>query len=343
MQIWAPLARAPISLKQGQVQTREFDINLESFYRIEISLRHEPFSEWSWSVLSGGKTVAEGSRVPVGGYLGTFLARKGRHLLRVTPGESPIGLTSVSISECGARWNEADQRIVNAFQLLAAVLLANLFGAILIAITRRIERLEAHRWAYPLTQPGSQGPSPPVDSNIRHPWVGRPARKPDFAKLSWVGLIFWLTWGVAVMGVWMVHVESCVSSKGLPVRLLRPGVWGQRMPNLDPLVVRVSCAEDCASPRPAYDWSHPHDETQERRTAMWRKRVAPVLYFNSQRISWDQLGPMLETELSRRPPDWPVYVEGDVNLEWKDVVRAIDIVRGKGAQVALLTNRAQSK
>jgi uncharacterized protein (DUF779 family) len=52
---------------------------------------------------------------------------------------------------------------------------------------------------------------------------------------------------------------------------------------------------------------------------------------------------MLETELSRRPPDWPVYVEGDVNLEWKDVVRAIDIVRGKGAQVALLTNRAQSK
>jgi hypothetical protein len=350
MQIWVPLHNAPIPLKQGQVQSPEFEINLESFYGIGISpwepwqhseYANEPSREWRWSVLNGGQTVAQGSRVPVGGYLGTFRARKGLYVLRVTPGESPAVPTSVSISECGARWNEADQRIANAFRLFVAILLANLFGAIFVAITRKIERREVQARAYSLTQPGSQGPAPRVDSMIRHPWVSRPSLKPDFAKPSWVGLVFWLTWGVALMGFWMVHLAIDVSFKGLPVRLLRPGVQGQRMPNLDPLVVRVSCAEDCALPYPPYDWLHP--DMRNRRIAVWQKRVAPVVYFNSQRISWEQLGPLLDRELPRRPPDWPVYVQGDVNLEWKSVVRAIDIVRGKGAQVVLLTDRGPSR
>ena len=277
----------------------------------------------------------------MGGYLGTFRAHKGRYVLRVTPGESPDVPTSVSISECGARWDEADQRIVNAFRLSVAILLVNLFCAIFIAITRKIERREAQAWAYSLTQPGSQGPSPPVDSMIRHPWVVRPSPKPDFAKPSWVGLLFWLTWGVALMGFWLVHLTNGLSSHGLPVRLLRPGVWGQRLPNLDPLLVRISCAVDCASPFPAYDWLHPDDEMHNRRIATWRKRVAPVVYFNSQRISWEQLGPLLDGGLALRPPDWPVYVQGDAVLEWQSVVQAIDIVRGKGARVVLLTTKAR--
>lgn len=352
MKIWVPLENAPIPLKQGQVQTREFEINLESFYGIGISpcepwqhfeYAYEPSREWRWSVLSGGQTVAQGSRAPVGGYLGTFRARKGRYVLRVTPGESPAVPTSVSISECGARWNEADQRIVNAFLLSVAILLVNLFCAIFIAITRKIERREVQARAYSLTQPGSQGSSPPFDSMIRHPWVVRPSLKSDFAKPSWVGLVFCLTWGVALMGFWMVHLSNDPSTKGLPVRLLRPGVWGQRMPNLDPLVVRVSCAVDCASPYPPYDWLHPDDEMRKRRIPIWRKQVAPVVYFDSQRISWEQLGPLLDRGLSLRPPDWPVYVQGDAILEWKDVVQAIDIVRGKGAQVVLLTNKGPSR
>jgi hypothetical protein len=277
----------------------------------------------------------------VGGYLGTFRARKGRYVLRVTPGESPDVPTSVSISECGARSDEADQLIVNAFRLSVAILLVNLFCAIFIAITRKIERREAQSWSYSLTQLGSQGTSPPVDSMIRHPWVVRPSIKPDFAKPSWVGLLFCLTWGVALMGFWMVHLSSDLRIQGLPVRLLRPGVCGQRMPNLDPLVVRISCAVDCASPYPPYDWLHPDDEMRKARIEIWRKRVAPVVYFDSQRISWEQLGPLLDGGLALRPPDWPVYVQGDGILEWQAVVQAIDIVRGKGAQVVLLTNRTR--
>jgi hypothetical protein len=101
---------------------------------------------------------------------------------------------------------------------------------------------------------------------------------------------------------------------GLPVRLLPPppNAQGQPVPQLNPLVVRVACPGDCAS---------------------------PILYLDSQQIAWDQLGPLLDKKLRHRPPDWPVYVRRDEGLQWGPVVRAIDIIRGKQAQVVLLTAR----
>ncbi len=45
----------------------------------------------------------------------------------------------------------------------------------------------------------------------------------------------------------------------------------------------------------------------------------------------------LRRELLRRPPDWPVYVEGDRELEFERVAKAIDVIRAAGIQVVLLT------
>ncbi len=39
----------------------------------------------------------------------------------------------------------------------------------------------------------------------------------------------------------------------------------------------------------------------------------------------------------RRPPDWQVYVEGDPNLEFEPVAKAIEIIRAEHAEVVLLT------
>jgi hypothetical protein len=52
---------------------------------------------------------------------------------------------------------------------------------------------------------------------------------------------------------------------------------------------------------------------------------------------------LLKKELVRRPPDWPVYVEGDRDLEWRQVAEAIDAVRGQRAEVILLTGAARSQ
>jgi hypothetical protein len=50
---------------------------------------------------------------------------------------------------------------------------------------------------------------------------------------------------------------------------------------------------------------------------------------------------LLKKELSRRPPDWPVYVDGDPDLEWQYPAEAIDAIRGLHAEVILLTTRTR--
>jgi hypothetical protein len=48
-------------------------------------------------------------------------------------------------------------------------------------------------------------------------------------------------------------------------------------------------------------------------------------------------------KLTTRPPTWPVYFEGDQDLEWQDAAKVIDLIRGSKAEVVLLTPRRQAK
>jgi biopolymer transport protein ExbD len=92
---------------------------------------------------------------------------------------------------------------------------------------------------------------------------------------------------------------------GIKVRLLRPGVSVQPSPGIQPLLVRV--------------------ERDGR------------LYVNSELVPTERLDSLLRKELGLRPPDWPVYVEGDRDLDWGVVLDVIDRVRGLHAEVVLLT------
>jgi len=70
-----------------------------------------------------------------------------------------------------------------------------------------------------------------------------------------------------------------------------------------------------------------------------RVRVgATGLYLNFYLVDRDDFPALLRKELDRRPPDWPVYVDGDPGLEWRSVAEAIDAIRGQGAEVVLLTH-----
>lgn len=95
---------------------------------------------------------------------------------------------------------------------------------------------------------------------------------------------------------------------GLRVHLIRPGVTAPRSPGIQPLLVRV---------------------VRDGRSAK--------LYVGSDPVALEDLGALLKNELARRPPDWPVYVEGDPDLEWRQLAEAIDAVRGQQAEVILLT------
>ena len=69
----------------------------------------------------------------------------------------------------------------------------------------------------------------------------------------------------------------------------------------------------------------------------------PSLYVGSQFVAWEDFSALLKKELARRPPDWPVYVEGDPHLEWRQVAEAIDAIRGPRAQIILLTGTTKSQ
>lgn len=60
-------------------------------------------------------------------------------------------------------------------------------------------------------------------------------------------------------------------------------------------------------------------------------------------MDWEDFDIVLQKELIRRPPNWPVYLEGDPNMEWKWAVKTIDRIRGLGAEVVLLTRHGERR
>jgi biopolymer transport protein ExbD len=62
----------------------------------------------------------------------------------------------------------------------------------------------------------------------------------------------------------------------------------------------------------------------------------PVLYVNSKETSWGELGSTLRSQLEVRP-HWIVYVEGEDDASWQDVVNVIDVARALRSEVVLLT------
>lgn len=188
------------------------------------------------------------------------------------------------------------------------------------AILRRQDKQASLIRAWPLTQPGPQ-PALAVASglfrNVRviHPWsegkyIGDPrtsASRP-LSGLSWIALLLNILLPSAVAVVVMVSLEY-PTPIGFKVRLLRPGVSAQPSPGIQPLIVRVE-----------------------------RRGLDPArFYVNWQPVSPERLDSLLREELSRRPPDWPVYVEGDGDMELKEVLAVIDRLRGLHADVVLLT------
>jgi hypothetical protein len=138
---------------------------------------------------------------------------------------------------------------------------------------------------------------------------------PAFSRLSWFALLIVIGLILLTISFGVLQILAYRVPIGLRVRLVRPGIPAQSTPWIEPLRVRVVFAGP---------------------------KVRPNLYLNSQLVSWEDFGTVLQGELNRRPPHWPVYVEGDPDLEWQHVVKAIDAIRGLQAEAVLLTTATAS-
>ena len=329
--IWVPV-EVPVSLAPGHVRTPEFAINVASTYLIEITLQREldvkgrrcypgygcPFDlSMSWALRKDGRVLARG-RGTDGSRIGKFRAGEGRYVL------------DVDVSQDGSHFNAAEPHLAvivmgdqpervdwEGSRARAALLVLGAVGVLMIirsAILSRQEKQASLIKAYALTQAGPQSPAfrrAAVSGSIRviHPasegkYIGdpRPSRARPLSGLSSIALLL-----IEVLLVLIITflVLRPITPKGIRIRLLRPGVSAQPSPGIQPLVVRV--------------------ERDGR------------LYVNSELVPTERLDSLLRKELNRRPPDWPVYVEGDGDMDWGDVLDVIDRLRGLHAEVVLLT------
>lgn len=178
---------------------------------------------------------------------------------------------------------------------------------VLAVIDWRERRLFAHWKKYALTVPGSTG-SPLMPAAIRtgplrfRRRTSGPIR--SFSRLSTHALITVLVFFIMWVSLLAATTLQYRVPFGLPLRVARPGVNMPRPLGIQPVLLRVAKNSQ--------------------------------LYVGSELTSAQDLSTRLKQELSRRPPDWPVYVIAAPELEWRQVAEVIDAVRGEGADVILV-------
>ena len=144
------------------------------------------------------------------------------------------------------------------------------------------------------------------DYSLRRSPDDRPQRQWPFTKPSWFGLVAGLTFTVVLLVNCVITAWAQWIPVGLTIRLVRPGLVAPSYAGIQPLRIQIGPG-------------------------------LGKLYVDAKPAHWEDLAPTLRQALSRRPPNWPVYIDGDPDLEWKDVAPAVDTVRGLGAQVVLIT------
>ncbi len=141
-------------------------------------------------------------------------------------------------------------------------------------------------------------------------WAQKLPLRPKFLGIPSFGLIAATSYFLVVAPYWLLEASRHRTTVGLTVHCLKPGaVLMKNDFGAGPVVVRVQSG---------------------------RSGAMPDLYVQSKLISWSTLQSELKDNLRLRP-DWVVYVEGDAELQWADIARAVDIIRGLPAEVVLLT------
>ena len=352
--IWTPLD-APVSLSVGHVRAAEFKINVESTYAIGVAVEQNrdyaevrcllglekcevnpPVLSASWSVSRAGRAAVSGvsdsehgefwTGWGKGRVLGNFHADSGRYILDLNVSQDGSRLNArrpylVIFESGGERWRAYDAEGL-AFVALLLSLPLGISVLIRAGIVRREQKQSDFLRAWPLSQAGPQPRTlaaiRPLSGRVdlRHYRELRPWNAWAFSRTSWFGLIGTNVYLVFLIPIWWGSSQM-PTPKGLVVHLAKPGIAAQSTPGIQPLRVRVEATTG-------------------------DMRQPPKLYVGSRLVSWEDFEAVLQKELSQRPPNWPVYVEGSRDMEWGHAVRAIDVIRGLRAQVVLLTASTES-
>ena len=333
--IWSPLEMR-VSLPRSHTRTGEFRVNLESDYSIALQTNTDhgfdnvPCADGAeycqtidprlgapWSVSENGKVIATGvgqsDRLVIWGsqparVIGWFRAGKGVYRLDLDVPEDHGRLYSreptLAVYQSGGKF--IDSQAQGAFYLAVAAMVFPIGICMLIVAGMARNRVKDDAFTKcPLTQPGAM-----PDASFQVDLLRKPRRTmpSPFSSTGASGLIratAYLAQFLAVLLLIMIafHCGDRIP-RGLLVRVVRSGVRLIPAAGIQPLRIHV---------------------------------VAGGLLVNSKLIRAGEFGSFLRSELAARPPDWQVYVEGDRDVAFETVAKAIDTIRAVGAEVVLLT------
>jgi biopolymer transport protein ExbD len=308
----------PVSLQAGHLRTGPFPINLGGVYTLSLTTENEragysacaytpatatsrygePALHTHWTLYKNGQVAAE-SGLSFFWWSADLHGKSGVYDLDVEV------LTDV---RCLDRFRprltvrtDRSEYDRSAFILLWICTLCAGTGASLLVIAGRRRYARLHIPVTPFTQ------SDVTPANLR--WKVPPRKWQSFSAAAWFGLIA-VNVQVPLLFVLIVLYPTGERRAGLPVQILRVEKTSQPIPGLDPVVVRMRLTE--GEPRPA-------------------------LFVDSLLVPWDDFEVQLQKALRRCPPSWPVYIEGDRDLDWETVATVIDRIKGLHVPVTMLS------
>jgi biopolymer transport protein ExbD len=316
--IFVPLD-IPVSLSRGHIQTGEFLINRDAIYEVSIefaassgfgqgdceqlSYAGKPL-QTRWTAKRNGIPDTQAGRAHTDGcYLGGLSAESGRYELDVE-----VLSDSGSLNALKPRLHiEAYWGAYLETEEIADYL--SLWGAAFASVGASLLCLSSFstRKASPsvLLQIVAPRGSPFPIRRRDLPLVG-PSR-----ILPLAGYAYAVFWSLLLVVHLMWFASFARHWFAIPARLIRPGVIAANA------------------------------DRRETGLLVYVDRNA-LLYLNSKLVTREALPAALEYELARRG-DRSVYVEGDSGAEAGVVIRAMDIVRGVGGKVVMMTPRMRAE
>jgi len=307
----------PVSLARGHIKTGPFAINLRSSYSIQIDMdehwwfdaKCNPYSalQARSMLYKDGQTIADETSLH-DGYLGYIDAEKGIYNLDIEV-LSDASCLDASHPRLRVSTSKSDYDGPPAAFLWLSALCAGV-GISLVALSgvTHFSTRSAHAASAELAGRGRQ--------NFH--WAQMLPLKKGFSGPPPFGLVAVVLYCAVVTPIWLLEAYLRPISAGISVHLVKPGTTSIKSDlGIQPIILRLTSGGAGTPPG-----------------------TPPVLDLQSRRVSWSGLETALKEELRLRP-DYRVYLEADPNLEWQDVVKAVDIIKGVQADVVLLTPDTQ--
>lgn len=310
--IFEPL-NVPISLKRGHVRTGDFYLNFPNWYWVYLKFDYAFTYSHPECEIDGPNSVVKThfALSRAGRAIEEFDGEDYWHVVEAgRKGYYRLDVDVLSDASCA---DAAHPRLVMStspgtyeevepiLRWLTFCLVLGGLGLLATMALERADKRRSERRRIVIVEPSEQGHS---TWPVRFP----PAKL--ITGLPHFGLVCGTVIGILVMIMMYFEMDRPIP-KGLLVSLA-----GREQPTRDPvlhppIIVRI-----------------------ETTTPRGPSRV----FVNSKPVEWKDLSSALTGELKTRS-EWVVYVDGDPNLPWFDVVNAVDAIRGVHARAVLLGSK----